>query len=946
MNKANTINSFFENGLDYKPRKWILILGLFSFLLYANTIPNDYNLDDELVTINHRLTSKGIAAIPEIFTSSYYEDEMGYSYEYRPVTLSIFAIEHQFFGDNPHVSHFINVLLYMLCCLMVFIVISKLFTQEKIIFPVVVTLLFIVHPMHTEVVASIKNRDEILSLLFGLGSIYTSLRLNDSRKPIFLFFTLFLICFALLSKQSTASFFLIIPLILLFKRISITYFIVTAISCVVTLCSFLYFIGFRQSVICWVGVLLSLAFFFFFFLFNNQLLFSISSQIFRSVNQYLKNWNFPGVETLEFQYSRKLIYWLIFSSCLMLAGIVFGVAELRYLSYIILLLHPFLICEHRFELYVLSSLFLGAVIIVDKYHYSDTIFYLTAAYHFWIYYKSKRSNFIPLIIFQIVVFLLISSNRTSSELLDSSIQVFAFYVLCYIILTGFVSKIFKVITIVLFLLIIITPIIITQVDEVYLVYLEHDNTFYGIVVFLILVYFNNLFIRFTRIITAIILLAVVVGITIEVSPSFMIQNNKSKSSNNQRYTEVLIYDDKKLNNDNNDRPLEYIEYPLEIHASLSEKIGTSVLIMGKYLKMMFIPFPMCFYYGYDEIPIVKATDLKVVFGIFVHLVVLLSSLLLFRRHSAYFFGVVIYLTSIILYSNLVYPIAGMVGDRLTFVSSFGFLLAAGYIFLRLSNNKSIILSVFAKLILAIIVIVFSVLTLVRNKQWKNHLTLYEHDIEYVNKSAQAHNLLAKRLMFESFEKKNSKKSKIMQESAAKHFEKSISIYPDFLNTNFDLGRTYLILGREMDAAELFIKAAELQPDYLEAWHQAGDILIRNNQLDRAKKCFYSAIKADSSDLISYLSLSQIFIIQKKYKEAIEINLKAIKINILAYDPYINLGIINSQINDLDSALFYFEEAYKIKQNDINLLLALANIYKEKGMSDKANFYFARANQLR
>jgi hypothetical protein len=43
-----------------------VIIFLAAFVLFANSIPNEYNLDDELVTINHRLTSKGVAAIPDI----------------------------------------------------------------------------------------------------------------------------------------------------------------------------------------------------------------------------------------------------------------------------------------------------------------------------------------------------------------------------------------------------------------------------------------------------------------------------------------------------------------------------------------------------------------------------------------------------------------------------------------------------------------------------------------------------------------------------------------------------------------------------------------------------------------------------------------------------------------------------------------------------------------
>jgi hypothetical protein len=92
----------------------------------VNSIPNDYNLDDELVTQNHRLTAGGISAIPDIFTEPYYKDKMGYSYEYRPMVLVSFAIEHEFFGDNPHVSHFFNVLLYALLCLTLYRVLNRM----------------------------------------------------------------------------------------------------------------------------------------------------------------------------------------------------------------------------------------------------------------------------------------------------------------------------------------------------------------------------------------------------------------------------------------------------------------------------------------------------------------------------------------------------------------------------------------------------------------------------------------------------------------------------------------------------------------------------------------------------------------------------------------------------------------------------------------------------
>src|SRR5579863_8638563 len=74
---------------------------LLAFLAYANTCFNDYNLDDELVTRNHVLSSQGVNIdnLQKIFSEPYYKDNMGYSYGYRPLTLLSFAIEHSLFGD-------------------------------------------------------------------------------------------------------------------------------------------------------------------------------------------------------------------------------------------------------------------------------------------------------------------------------------------------------------------------------------------------------------------------------------------------------------------------------------------------------------------------------------------------------------------------------------------------------------------------------------------------------------------------------------------------------------------------------------------------------------------------------------------------------------------------------------------------------------------------------
>lgn len=152
---------------------WLkVILFVFAFVLYGNTTKNGYSLDDLYVTYNNPMVNKGIKAIPMILSSRYInlnaEEGGNMNFGYRPLTKAMFAVEHQFFGEDPGTSHLINILLYALTLLILFSILRKLMSNYSTWFPFFIVMLWAAHPVHTEVVASLKNREEILSFLFGL----------------------------------------------------------------------------------------------------------------------------------------------------------------------------------------------------------------------------------------------------------------------------------------------------------------------------------------------------------------------------------------------------------------------------------------------------------------------------------------------------------------------------------------------------------------------------------------------------------------------------------------------------------------------------------------------------------------------------------------------------------------------------------------------------------
>ncbi|MFN3341348.1 MAG: hypothetical protein ACK40M_01550 [Flavobacteriales bacterium] len=174
-------------------------------------------MDDELVTKDHPLVAKGVAGIPGIFSSRYSVNEKQ-NYEYRPIVLLTFAIEHQFFGANPAVSHFVNILIYALCGIVLFQLLLRVFNQFHWILPAATVMVFMLHPIHTEVVASLKNRDEMLSFLFAISAVLTLLNYLSDKKIKWILLVVLFVILSIWSKRSSLTMIAIFPLIVMYMN--------------------------------------------------------------------------------------------------------------------------------------------------------------------------------------------------------------------------------------------------------------------------------------------------------------------------------------------------------------------------------------------------------------------------------------------------------------------------------------------------------------------------------------------------------------------------------------------------------------------------------------------------------------------------------------------------------------------------------------------------------
>ncbi|MCB1582119.1 MAG: tetratricopeptide repeat protein [Marinicella sp.] len=193
-----------------------LLLFIFSFFLYSNTLFHQFTLDDVLVlTKNKYVTTADYWAIfskdtfAGFFTSSE-STQLVPGGRYRPLTLAIFATIWPI-TQAPWFFHLINVLVYATTVLTLFYFLLTLPLKKTIptshsSFACLTTLIFAIHPIHTEVVNNIKGLDDILSLLLAI------LAWKTCHKPIFkntlynALTMMFLMLLALLAKESVVVF--------------------------------------------------------------------------------------------------------------------------------------------------------------------------------------------------------------------------------------------------------------------------------------------------------------------------------------------------------------------------------------------------------------------------------------------------------------------------------------------------------------------------------------------------------------------------------------------------------------------------------------------------------------------------------------------------------------------------------------------------------------------
>jgi protein O-mannosyl-transferase len=637
-------------------RYFVLFFFVCTVILYGNTVLNKWAVDDSFVTgPQNELVKKGFAAIPKIFSSFYVETKGNVGSQqtdYRPIVKMTYAIEYGLWGgQKAGRSHIINLLLYFWISTLLFFILKRLLKNYNILFPFLITLLFMAHPVHTEVVASLKNRDELLSFLCGLGGLHFFLRYAEKKKLIYVFAALIVFILGYLSKSSILPFVALYPLVL--------------------------------------------------------------------------------------------------------------------------------------------------------YFFTDM----------------KPKNFIW--IFAAVLFVGLMTQFLPRLFLPKAI---------------------------------------------------HVNSF--------------------------------------------------------------------------------IENPLFMEKSFWIRTGTGLMSLLFYLRILVFPHPLLYYYGYNMIPVTGWGNILVAISFIIHLGIFIYAIRKFREKHILSFAILYYFIAIAMYTNVVTPVVGIVGERFVFNASLGFVIALVYLIFRVFRTEprslTIEFSERAKIVVIIVLLLIpcTAMTIKRNREWRNLRDLYTSDIKYQNKSVKANvefaNFMTNMLYRDPNFQQNGTVNEYLQQMIISHYRTALKMYPNDYTTLNDLAAVYLNFSPKVDSGLVFLrKAIALRPELQPAWVNMAMVYRKKNMLDSALICYQKVLQINPGALTAIFKMADLYFEKGEFGKAMKLNEDVMKAYPNLDVPYFNIGYYFIMHGDTTTAIRYWEQAAQ-RNPSYEVCTNLGMMYKARGDMEKANYYYGLA----
>jgi hypothetical protein len=177
-------------------RKWFIAVAVTTLAIFASTIGGEFLWDDQQFVLENQFL-KSWSDFPRLFTENIVAGAGMVSNIYRPLQSVTHFIDTKIWGDWPMGHHLSNILIMVLLAILLFRYLLSLMRTDDFrakMMAFVITLLYVAHPLQSQIVGYISGRGDLLVIVFLLIAV-----LNFKKR---FWLTILATLFGILSKEN------------------------------------------------------------------------------------------------------------------------------------------------------------------------------------------------------------------------------------------------------------------------------------------------------------------------------------------------------------------------------------------------------------------------------------------------------------------------------------------------------------------------------------------------------------------------------------------------------------------------------------------------------------------------------------------------------------------------------------------------------------------------
>ncbi|KAH8372600.1 hypothetical protein KR009_000597 [Drosophila setifemur] len=285
-------------------------------------------------------------------------------------------------------------------------------------------------------------------------------------------------------------------------------------------------------------------------------------------------------------------------------------------------------------------------------------------------------------------------------------------------------------------------------------------------------------------------------------------------------------------------------------------------------------------------------------------------------------------------SNFFFPVGFVVAERILYMPSMGYCLLVAYGYQQLQRRANHSWRCLGHSALAILLLSHALKTHQRNWDWRTEYSLFMSGVHVNHRNAKLYNNVGHALENDG-----------RFEEALLYFQQAVRIQTDDIGAHINVGRTFNHLKRYAEAEQAYVQAkalfpqakpgvsyhARIAPNHLNVFINLANLIAKNQtRLEEADYLYRQAISMRSDYVQAYINRGDILMKLNRTAQAQEVYEQALLYDSENADIYYNLGVVFLEQGKSQQAQVYFNKAIELFPEHDQALLNSAILLQELG----------------